>query len=511
MTESEKDVLFHLEAKEKILQGLSRILDLTAYSFGPQGEHIQVISQEKSSYYSPKASKIVREIELHDKFEKIGMHFVKGLTDKIEKLVTEGTCVSIILLHDLLEQSLKQLPKVKDIKMLIQQLQMGKKIISQSFSEQKRQLNSEKELEQLMYQFFPQDQTLCLILKELFLEMGPDGHLLIDSSPNAEQFAKIEPGACLEYGIQLPLMFGSKGHVNLEFDQPFVLIIDSSLEHITPLLSTLQAFAAQNFPLLLLCRKIAPDVLASLTLNYLQGLLRICPLQLPKDPEAQDLLFEQISAATQAPIVNTLSSFDGSQAPLPFGKLKKLKADQEKSYLFFDEEALILAMQTSQQPTQPSLKEDSIYSFLYQQISTVYPEVLRQHSQLPQIDIHTPVRIIESMLKEGVLIGAGHSYIKAISSLEENQKKLGPAYGILTHFCEAPMKRLALNSGLNPDKVIEKIKTATSSKTYFNPSTTMIEEKAKYPYLDAFTVNQTVVNEVIDLACLILDTEALVC
>src|SRR6266513_2971084 len=88
-----KDVKFGADAREKMLRGVDVLAEAVKITLGPKGRNVVL----EKSFGAPRSTKdgvtVVKEIELHDKFENMGAQMVREVASKTNDAASDGTTV----------------------------------------------------------------------------------------------------------------------------------------------------------------------------------------------------------------------------------------------------------------------------------------------------------------------------------------------------------------------------------------------------------------------------------
>src|SRR5262249_16318865 len=102
-----KEIRFHQDAREKILQGVNALANAVRVTLGPKGRN--VLSEK--SWGSPTVTKdggsVAKEIELGDKFENMGAQMVREVASKTSDVAGDGTTTATVLAQAIFREGSK--------------------------------------------------------------------------------------------------------------------------------------------------------------------------------------------------------------------------------------------------------------------------------------------------------------------------------------------------------------------------------------------------------------------
>ena len=106
---SPKSLVFEETAREKLKNGIDKLAETVGITLGPKGHNVGL----QAPYGSPKitndGASIVRDIELKDQYENMGVALGKEVVNKVRELAGDGSTTAIIMLRALVEQGVKSI------------------------------------------------------------------------------------------------------------------------------------------------------------------------------------------------------------------------------------------------------------------------------------------------------------------------------------------------------------------------------------------------------------------
>ena len=104
-----KDIIFNVDARGKIAEGVNTLANAVKVTLGPRGRNVLI----EKSWGSPTATKdgvsVAKEIELDDKFLNMGAQMVKEVASKTADIAGDGTTTATVLAQSIFNSGLKHL------------------------------------------------------------------------------------------------------------------------------------------------------------------------------------------------------------------------------------------------------------------------------------------------------------------------------------------------------------------------------------------------------------------
>ena len=102
-----KDIIFDIDARNKILEGVDILANAVKVTLGPKGRNVVI----EKSWGSPVVTKdgvtVAKEIELTDKFENMGAQMVKEVASRTADEAGDGTTTATVLAQSIVREGAK--------------------------------------------------------------------------------------------------------------------------------------------------------------------------------------------------------------------------------------------------------------------------------------------------------------------------------------------------------------------------------------------------------------------
>src|ERR1035437_8506963 len=94
---SAKQILFHDEARARIIAGVNILADAVKVTLGPRGRNVVLDRAYGPPVVANSGVIVAKEIELKDKFENMGAQMVKEVASKTSDVAGDGTTTATVL------------------------------------------------------------------------------------------------------------------------------------------------------------------------------------------------------------------------------------------------------------------------------------------------------------------------------------------------------------------------------------------------------------------------------
>src|SRR5574344_125962 len=106
---SAKQMLYDMEARQKILAGISKLNKAVASTLGPCGRNVILDKKFGSPQITKDGVTVAKEIELPDPFENMGAQMVREVASKTNDVAGDGTTTATLMAEAIYREGLKNI------------------------------------------------------------------------------------------------------------------------------------------------------------------------------------------------------------------------------------------------------------------------------------------------------------------------------------------------------------------------------------------------------------------
>ncbi|WP_201456354.1 variant chaperonin GroEL3 [Chlamydia sp. 17-3921] len=499
---SDQGKLSHHNANPKLFLGIDKACDLVRKFYGPRHNLSSLAFLEERGY------SILSQTELEDPYENAGVGFAKAMANKIHKKHFDGTTTGLILLHTILKESYKALGEGFSTLKLSQALQKKISQLLEILNTYSWPIKDAKKVQCLIFTAL-RSPIIADDLAEAFAITGTIG--LISITKNYQLEMQTTQGLKIDFGFTSAYFASDPITRTTTILFPRILILDQKITNIHILLPLLQDISQRDKHLLIFCEDIDKDVLATLIVNKLRGLLQVSVITIPGLSTDKQTLAEDIALFTGTHIYS--QNMDLNTTIL--GSCSSVEISETQTTLIGGQhvpEVLTLKVRQLEEEirTTASLEAKSTLIERMQrlQCSVALLSVKENTEPLYRLGL----TLIASATKHGYIPGGGVALLYA--SLDLGNPKDFPeeeraATYILQAACKAPLEQLILNANLDSNAIIEKLKTLATVSMGFNILSQEIEDLISGGVLDSLATISTALSCAMDTALMILSSKTI--
>lgn len=517
-----KMIAFDEEARRGLERGLNTLADAVKVTLGPRGRNVVLEKKWGAPTITNDGVSIAKEIDLEDPYEKIGAELVKEVAKKTDDVAGDGTTTATVLAQALVKEGLRNVAAGADPIALRRGIDKAVEAVTAELFAAAKKIESKEQIAATA-SISAGDKEIGGLIAEALDKVGEQGVITVEESNT--------------FGLELELAEGmrfDKGYISAYFvtdterqetvlEDPYILIVNSKISSVKDMVTLLEKVMQSNKSLLIIAEDVEGEALATLILNKIRGLFKSVAVKAPGFGDRRKAMLTDIALLTGGQVVSeeiglsldnvglevlgtarkvvitkdeTTIVEGGGEADAIEGRKAQIAAEIKNTDSDYDREKLQerhaklsggVAVLKAGAATEVELKE-------------------RKHR------IEDAVRNAKAAVEEGIVAGGGVALIQAgaaaFAKLElEGDEATGA--NIVRVGIEAPLKQIALNAGLEPGVVADKVKGLAAGHG-LNAATGEYVNLLEAGVNDPVKVTRSALQNAASIAGLFLTTEAVV-
>jgi chaperonin GroEL len=517
-----KIIAFDEEARRGLERGLNILADTVKVTLGPRGRNVVLEKKWGAPTITNDGVSIAKEIELEDPFERIGAELVKEVAKKTDDVAGDGTTTATVLAQALVREGLRNVAAGADPITLRRGIDKAVTAVIEELHNIAQPIKSKEQIASTA-SISAGDPNIGGLIAEAIDKVGKEGVVTVEESNTFGIELQLTEGMRFDKGYISAYMVTDPERQEAVLEDAYVLITNSKVSMMKDLLPVVDKVMQTGKPLLIIAEDIEGEALATLIVNKIRGIFKSVAVKAPGFGDRRKAMLQDIAILTGGQVIaeevglklenatidllgrarkvvitkDETTIVEGAGTPEEItGRVEQIRREMEKSDSDYDREKLQerlaklaggVAVIKAGAATEVELKE-------------------RKHR------IEDAVRNAKAAVEEGIVAGGGVALLQASKVAFEKLNLQGDeatGANIVRVAVAAPLKQIALNAGLEPGVVAEKV-THLPVGHGLNAATGEYVDMMAAGINDPVKVTRSALQNAASIAGLFLTTEAVV-
>ncbi|MCG8656234.1 chaperonin GroEL [Yimella sp. NH-Cas1] len=517
-----KTIAFDEEARRGLERGMNTLADAVRVTLGPKGRNVVLEKKWGAPTITNDGVSIAKEIELEDPYEKIGAELVKEVAKKTDDVAGDGTTTATVLAQAMVREGLRNVAAGANPMALKRGIEAAVSAVSEQLLNHAKEIETKEQIAATA-SISAADPQIGELIAEAMDKVGKEGVITVEESNTFGLELELTEGMRFDKGYISGYFVTDTERMETVLDDPYILVVNSKISSIKDLLPLLEKVMQSGKPLMIIAEDVEGEALSTLVVNKIRGTFKSVAVKAPGFGDRRKAMLGDIAILTGGQVISEEVGLKLETAELDLlgrarkvvvtkdettivegagdadqiaGRVKQIRAEIENSDSDYDREKLQerlaklaggVAVIKAGAATEVELKE-------------------RKHR------IEDAVRNAKAAVEEGIVAGGGVALIQASKdafgslSLEGDE---ATGANIVRVAAEAPLKQIALNAGLEPGVVVEKVRNLTPGEG-LNAATGEYVDMVKAGIIDPAKVTRSALQNAASIAALFLTTEAVI-
>ena len=518
-----KQIAFNTDARERILKGVRKLSNAVKVTLGPSG---RVVVLEKS-FGSPTVTKdgvsVAKEIELDDAYENMGAQMVKEVASKSSKDAGDGTTTATIYAESIYAEGLKNITAGANPNQVKRGIDMAIQGLVDELADMSKPVKDSKEIAQVGTCSANQDQEVGKIIAKAMDKVGKDGVITVEEGQSLETEVELLEGMQFDKGYLSPHFVTDPAAMECVLDKPYILVHEKKISSAKDLVPILGKIADAGASLLIIAEDIDSEALATLVVNRIRGVLKVCAVKAPGFGDRRKAMLEDIAVLTGGTAVMDELGIDLEKLELnQLGRAKKVTIDKDTTTIVegagkgVDIKGRIDQLRHQIEATSSDYDREKLEERLAKiaggvaQINVGAATEVEMKEKKARVE--DALHACRAAVEEGILPGGGVAVLRARKALDGLRKKARGdekvGIDIVSRAVVSPIKQIAVNCGLDGSLIANKVEESDTPNFGFNALTHEYGDLVAMGVIVPTKVERVALQNAASIAGLLLTTEA---
>ena len=515
-----KLIQFNTEARRGLERGMNVLADAVKVTLGPKGRNVVLEKKWGAPTITNDGVSIAKEIELEDPYEKIGAELVKEVAKKTDDVAGDGTTTATVLAQAMVREGLRNVTAGANPMALKRGIEAAVAALVDQLAATAKDVETKEQIAATA-SISAGDASVGEIIAEAMDKVGKEGVITVDESNTFGLELELTEGMRFDKGYISPYFVTDTERMETVLDDPYILIVNSKVSNLKELLPILEKVIQAGKPLVVIAEDVDGEALAALIVNKIRGTFKSVAVKAPGFGDRRKAMLTDIAILTGGQVISEEVGLklDGVELEL-LGQARQVVVTKDEATIIEGAgESDAIAGRVSQIRTEIE-NSDSDYDRekLQERLAKLAGGVAvikvgaatevelkeRKHR------IEDAVRNAKAAVEEGIVAGGGVALLQAAQTAKVDltgDEAIGAQ--IVFTAAEAPLKRIAINAGLEGGVVAEKVRGLPAGQG-LNAATGEYVDLIAAGIIDPAKVTRSALQNAASIAALFLTTEAVI-
>ncbi|MDR7133500.1 chaperonin GroEL [Lysobacter niastensis] len=518
-----KEIRFGEDSRAKMLRGVNVLANAVKATLGPKGRNVVL----EKSFGAPTITKdgvsVAKEIELADRFENMGAQMVKEVASKTSDNAGDGTTTATVLAQALIREGMKAVAagmNPMDLKRGI-----DKAVISavEELKKISKPSSTSKEIAQVGAISANSDTNIGDLIAQAMDKVGKEGVITVEDGSGLENELDVVEGMQFDRGYLSPYFINNQQSMQAELEDPFILLHDKKISNVRDLLPVLEGVAKAGKPLLIIAEEVEGEALATLVVNTIRGIVKVCAVKAPGFGDRRKAMLEDMAILTGGTVISEEVGLQLDKATIKdLGRAKKVQISKENTTIIDGAgehvaiEGRIKQIKAQIEETSSDYDREKLQERVAKLAGGVAVIKVGAATEVEMKEkkarVEDALHATRAAVEEGIVPGGGVALLRAkaaIAGLKGANEDQNHGIQIALRAMEAPLREIVTNAGEEPSVILNKVQEGNGAFGY-NAANGEFGDMIEFGILDPTKVTRTALQNAASIAGLMITTEAMV-
>ena len=516
-----KHVVFGSEAREKMLKGVDVLANAVKVTLGPKGRNVVI----EKSFGAPRSTKdgvtVAKEIELEDKLENMGAQMLREVASKANDVAGDGTTTATVLAQAIVREGMKRVAAGMNPMDLKRGIEKAAAEVVRDLAHSSKKVKTNEEIAQVGTISANGDTEVGAMIAEAMAKVGNEGVITVEEAKSLETELEVVEGMQFDRGYLSPYFVTNADKMTVELEDVLILLHESKLSSLQPMLPILEAVVQSQKPLLIIAEDVDGEALATLVVNKLRGGLKIAAVKAPGFGDRRKAMLQDIAVLTGGQVISEDLGIKLENVSMDMlGKAKRVSITKDDTTIVDgggkkkDIEGRVAQIRNQIEDTSSDYDREKLQERLAKLAGGVAVIKVGGATEVEVKEkkdrVDDALNATRAAVEEGIVPGGGVALLRASKNIDvvglNDDEKAG--IDIVRKALEAPIRQIVENAGVEGSVVVNNILSNKSRSYGFNAQTEEYGDLVVMGVIDPVKVVRSALQNAASVAALLITTEA---
>jgi chaperonin GroEL len=519
-----KEILFDVEAREKLKAGVDALANAVKVTLGPKGRNVVIEKKFGAPHVTKDGVSVAKEIELKDPVENMGAQMVKEVASKTADIAGDGTTTATVLAQAIITAGLKNVAAGANPMDLKRGIDKAVKVVVTELQKLSQEVGSDNDkIKQIATISANNDETIGALIADAMKVVGNDGVITVEEAKGTETEVKTVEGMQFDRGYLSPYFVTNTEKMVADLEHPYILIYDKKVSSMKELLPILEPVAQSGKPLLIIAEDVDGEALTTLVVNRIRGALKVAAVKAPGFGDRRKAMLEDIAILTGGQVISEERGLTLENATIDMlGTAEKIEIDKDNTTVINgagnkgDIQARVAQIRAQMEASTSDYDREKMQERLAKLaggVAVLYVGAASEVEMKEKKDrVEDALAATRAAVEEGVIPGGGVAFIRgttALENLEGANEDETTGIAIVRRAIEEPLRQIVANAGGEGAIIVQRVREGQADFGY-NARTEKFENLLAAGVIDPTKVARIAVENAASIAAMLLTTECVI-
>lgn len=518
-----KEIKYSKDAREQMLKGVDVLANAVKTTLGPKGRNVVLDKGYGSPLITNDGVTIAKEIELEDTFANMGAKLVYEVANNTNDTAGDGTTTATLLAQSMIHKGIDAVEKGSNPVLLREGIDLASKKVAEKLIAKAHKVDSSKGIASVA-SISSGSKEIGDIISKAMDRVGKNGVINVDESKGFDTSLEVTEGLRYDKGYISPYMVSDREKMNVEMENPLVMVTDQKISTIQDVLAVLEKVVQMNKPLLIIADDIENEVISTLIVNKLRGTFNVVATKAPGFGDSQKDTLSDIAVLTGAKFISKDLGMNLKDVDIEdLGTCKKVVVEKDHTTIIEgagskeDFNTRVSEIENLIANTDSDYDKKRLQERLAKLTNgvAVIKVGATTESELKEkkLRIEDALNATKAAIEEGIVVGGGACLVEIYRELKEeltsDNADVSKGIRIVLDSLTEPLYQIAENAGYNGKDIVDKQMTQETNVGFDAKNGSWVDMFAE-GIVDPCKVTRSAVLNAASISGLFVTTEAAV-
>ena len=518
-----KQIVFHEEARQRLLAGLNILSNAVKVTLGPKGRTVVLGRPFGGPTVINSGVAVAREIELADPVENLGAQMVREVAAKTSEKAGDGTTTATVLAQSIVVEGVKFVAAGHDPMEIKRGIDKAVELTVAELQRCSRPCTTKQEISQVGTISANGERAIGELIAEAMERVGHAGIIKAEDGRGMSNELEVVEGLQFDRGYLSPYFINDAEKQRVVLEDALILVHEKPISSVRELLPVLEEISKGNRPLLIVAEDVTGEAFATLVVNAVRGVLRTCAVKAPGFGDRRKALLQDIAIVTGATVISEDTGRTLEKTQLQdLGLARRVEVDHEQTTLIGgggDSARIgerVAALRTQRDAATSSYDREQLEERIAKLTGGVALIKVGASTELEMKEkksrVEDALHATRAAVEEGIGPGGGIALIRAgvvLKNLSPTSLGQGSGVRIVERALEEPLRQIVANAGVEAAPVLETVRSREGSFG-FNATSGEYGDLFAMGVIDPTKVTRLALQNAASVAGLILTTDCVI-